>query len=189
MATFTVLYDACVLYPASLADLLMHLALTGLFRARWTDEIHEEWISALAAKRPDLDRAKLERRRDLMNRHAEDCLVTGYQPLIDGLTLPDKNDRHVLAAAIKTRAHVIVTFNLKDYPAAILNPLGIEAQHPDVFISHLLDLSPGAVCAAVKRQRESLKRPPRTVPEMLESFSKHHLPETVTRLSEFEALL
>ena len=81
MATFTALYDACVLYPASLADLLMHLAMTGLFRARWTDEIHEEWISALLKKRPDLGRAKLERRRDLMNLHAQDCLVTGYEPL------------------------------------------------------------------------------------------------------------
>ena len=105
------------------------------------------------------------------------------------MSLPDPEDRHVLAAAIRTRAHVIVTFNLKDFPEATLSPLGIEAQHPDVFLSHLLDLSPGTVCAAVKRLRESLKHPPRSAQELLESFSKHHLPETVARLSEFEELL
>ena len=154
MATFTALYDACVLYPAPLRDLLMQLALTDLFRARWTDQIHNEWIRNLLANRPELAE-QLERTRTLMNSHVRDCLVTGYEPLIEGLALPDPDDRHVLAAAIRTRASVIVTFNLKDFPANVLEPLGVESQHPDEFITHLIDLNPAAVCAAAKRQRSA----------------------------------
>lgn len=108
----------------------MHLALTGLFRAKWTAEIHEEWITALLKKRPDLSREKLERTRELMDKHAIDALVTGYEDLIPSLQLPDPNDRHVLAAAIRARADVIVTVNLRDFPSESLAPLAIEAAAP-----------------------------------------------------------
>ena len=89
MGMLTVLYDACVLYPAPLRDFLMHLALTDLFAARWTDRIHEEWIRALLGKRPDLTREQLERTRELMNAHVRDCLVTEYETLIESLHLLD----------------------------------------------------------------------------------------------------
>ena len=79
----------------------MHLAMTGLFRARWTDQIHDEWIRNVLANRPDLKAEQLKRTRELMDAHALDCLVTGYEKLIAGLTLPDPDDRHVLAAAIR----------------------------------------------------------------------------------------
>jgi predicted nucleic acid-binding protein len=108
-APFTAFYDANVLYPAELRNLLMHLALTGLFRAKWSADVHEEWISALLEKRPDLTRVELERTRALMDLHAVDALVTGYQDLTPGLALPDPKDRHVLAAAIRGQADVIVT--------------------------------------------------------------------------------
>lgn len=189
MATFTALYDACVLYPAPLRDFLMRLALSDLFRARWTDRIHEEWIEAALKDRPDLERAKLERTRDLMNMHVRDCLVNGYEPLINGLELPDVDDRHVVAAAVRARADVIVTFNLKDFPNPYLASFGIEAQHPDEFVSHLIDLAPGAVCAAAKRQREGLRSPPKSVEEYLDALSRQRLPDTVMRLSEFRHLL
>lgn len=189
MATFTALYDACVLYPAPLRDLLMRLALTDLFRARWTDQIHDEWIRNVLQNRPDLKPEQLERTRMLMNAHVRDCLVTGYEPLIEGLTLPDPDDRHVLAAAIRTRASVIVTFNLDDFPRDAIEPFGIEAQHPDEFVTHLIDLNPGMVCAAVKRQRASLRNPPRTVEEFLETLAQQHLPETVAHLREFAELI
>ena len=103
MATFTALYDACVLYPAPLRDLLMRLALTNLFRARWTDRIHEEWIEALLKQRSDLKRKQLERTKKLMNSHVRDCLVTGYEPLIEGLELPgaaDPRRRRMLVRAL-----------------------------------------------------------------------------------------
>lgn len=189
MATFTVLYDACVLYPAPLRDLLMRLALTDLFRARWTDAIHEEWIRSVLANRSDLKREQLERTRDLMNDNVRDCLVTGHEDLIEGLNLPDPNDRHVLAAAIRAGAGVIVTYNLKDFPADSLEPYGIEAQHPDEFITHLLDLSSASVCKAVKRQRASLRNPPLSAGALIDTFENQQLAETAHRLRRFSALL
>jgi hypothetical protein len=182
VAPFTALYDACVLYPAPLRDLLMRLALTDLFRARWTDAIHEEWIRNVLSDRPDLPRPQLERTRDLMNAHVRDCLVTGYEDLIEAVTLPDPDDRHILAAAIRGRADVIVTLNLSDFPAGILHSYGIEAQHPDQFVTHLLDLAPTAVYRAVKRQREALKNPPLSAEDLLKTLEKQQLVQTVAHL-------
>ena len=127
MPAFTVLVDACVLYPAPLRDLVMHLALADLFRAKWTDRIHEEWIANVLANRPDLSRGQLDRTRMLMDSHVRDALVTGYEPLIDTLALPDRGDRHVLAAAVRCNADLILTFNLRDFPPEVLEPFGIEA--------------------------------------------------------------
>ncbi|MCA9164925.1 MAG: PIN domain-containing protein, partial [Planctomycetales bacterium] len=135
MSSFTVILDACVLYPAPLRDLLMHLAMTDLFHAKWTDAIHDEWTRSVLKSRPDLKPEQLQRTRDLMNAHVRDCIVTGYESLIPSLTLPDSDDCHVLAAAIRCNADAIVTFNLKDFPAATLKPFGIDVLHPDNFLA------------------------------------------------------
>lgn len=180
-----VLYDACVLYPAPLRDLLMHLALTGLYRATWTEAIHEEWIRNLLEVRPDLSREQLERTRQLMNQHALDALITGYEYLIPTLELPDPDDRHVLAAAIHGKAEVIVTYNLSDFPATILARYGIEAHHPDDFITSLFDLNPGVVVEAVRRQRQSLRHPPKTAEELLTVLEQQRLVETVKALRRY----
>ncbi len=96
VSNFTALFDACVLFPAQLRSLLMYLALTGLFRAKWTDEIHEEWMRGVLEKYPDRTRAEVERIRDLMNAHVRDCLVTNYADLIPSLQLAVRLDhRHV----------------------------------------------------------------------------------------------
>jgi hypothetical protein len=189
VSQFTALFDACVLYPAPLRDLLMYLALTDLFRARWTNDIHEEWIRSVLKDRPDLTRDKLERTRDLMNDHVRDGLVTGFEALIPTLTLPDPDNRHVLAAAIRCGADVIVTFNLKDFPNERLRPFGIEAQHPDDFLTYQLDLAENLVCTAAKRHRASLKNPPKTVEEYLDALERQCLPKTVSVLRRFGALL
>ncbi len=133
LTSFTFLFDACVLYPAPLRDLIIELALSGLYRAKWTNRIHDEWISSLLSKRPDLNRGKLEKTRLLINASVEDSVVEGYEALSETFDLPDNNDRHVLAAAIKAQAQIIVTYNLKDFPADTLGSFGIEAQHPDDF--------------------------------------------------------
>lgn len=158
MAKFSVIYDACVLYPAPLRDLLMHLALSDLFKARWTDQIHEEWINALL-RRGKYDRSVLERTRDLMDLAVRDAKVFGYESLIDIIDLPDKDDRHVLAAAIKAGANAIITTNLIDFPDSELSKYDIEAIHPDDFIYYQIDLAPAVACGAIKRQRHSLKNP------------------------------
>lgn len=160
----------------------MWLARTDLFRARWTAAIHDEWIRSVLEDRPDLTRARLERTRDLMNATVRDCLVTDYEDLIDTLTLPDADDRHVLAAAIRAQAQVIVTYNLADFPISVLRSYGMEAQHPDDFVSQLLDSASAVVCRAVKQQREALKNPPKTAHEFLETLERQHLAQTVARL-------
>jgi hypothetical protein len=189
LANFVAIYDACVLYPAPLRDLLIRLALTGLFRAKWSAQIHDEWIRSVLARRPDLSAAQLQRTRDFMDRAVPDCLVTGHEGLIEQLHLPDVNDRHVLAAAIRCQAGVIVTFNLKDFPAAALSSYGIEVQHPDEFISHVFDLSPAAVAAAVRDQRLALKNPPKTSRELLDTLQSNGLATTVASLETMLELL
>lgn len=135
----TAVYDANVLYPAPLRDLLIRLAQAGLVRARWTDTIHDEWIRNVLANNPHVTSERLTRTRTLMNEAIRDCLVTGYEDLIASLSLPDADDRHILAAAIRAGAEVIVTYNLADFPAETLSRFDIEALHPDDFLVGLLD--------------------------------------------------
>lgn len=189
MATLTALYDACVLYPAPLRDLLVSLGGIGIFRARWSDRIHKEWIDNLLRERPDLTRKALERTQELMDKAVLDCLVMNYENLIPSLKLPDKDDRHVLAAAIRGRADVIVTMNLKHFPAKVLSEYSLEAQHPDEFVAHLLDLHPGAVCGALHEMRKRLTKPSKTPKEFLNTLERQGLAETVAALRQFKDLL
>jgi hypothetical protein len=138
---------------------------------------------------PLLSANGLARTRSLMNEAVRDCLVTGYEDLIESLSLPDPNDRHVLAAAIRADAEVVVTFNLKDFPPSALSSYGIEAQHPDDFLLGLFDAAPGPFCAAVKRQREGLRNPPKSAEELLGTLESHGLVQTVSRLRQFTELL
>ena len=186
---FTAVFDACVLYPATLRNVLMQLATTGLFRARWTDAIHDEWMRNLLESKPDIGRDNVDRLREQMDKAVQDCLVTGYESLIEGLVLPDEDDRHVLAAAIRCHAAVIVTTNLKDFPDDTLLPLGVRAQHPDEFILHLIDLDSAAVCLAVKAIRQRLKNPPYDATGLLDLLQSQGLPGTVSKLREFEKLI
>ncbi|WP_253420241.1 PIN domain-containing protein [Pseudomonas sp. GGS8] len=188
-SSFTAVYDACVLYPAPLRDFLMWLALSGRFRARWSLEIHNEWKRNLLKNRPDLTREQLDRTSDLMDQAIPDACVYGYEKLIEGLTLPDVDDRHVLAAAIRCNASVIVTFNQKDFPDETLGPFGIEAQHPDEFVDNLFDLDPAAVVAAAQRQRKQLKMPPMDVSTYLELLLRQGLTRSSKALTHYQAIL
>jgi predicted nucleic acid-binding protein len=181
---FTVVYDACVLFPAPLRDLLMRVAHAGLVKARWSDTILDECFRNIIAFRPDLDPAMLARTRRLMNTAVADSLVTGYEPLVDGLELPDPDDRHVLAAAIRSGAQVIVTSNLRDFPSDKLAPYGVEAQHPDDFVLGLIDLAPGAIASIVVQQASALKHPPHSPAELLGTLREQGLVRSVARLRE-----
>jgi hypothetical protein len=156
---YTALLDSSVLFPAFISSLLLWLAATRLFRVRWTDQIHEEWIENRLHRYPDLNRAQLERRRKRMDTEFPDSLVTDYEGLITGLSLPDLNDRHVLAAAITCRAHVLVTANLRHFPESSLAQYSILAQHPDDFILDQIDLhsdSTRLVSTAIAQHKLSL---------------------------------
>src|ERR1700722_3402852 len=133
----TALYDANILYPAPLRDLFIRIAQTGLVRAKWTEAIHDEWIRNVLKNSPHLSAERLARTRSLMNEAVRDCLVAGYEHLIESLTLPDPDDRDVLAAAIHGEAQVVVTYNLADFPEETLARFDIEPKHPDDFLSEL----------------------------------------------------
>lgn len=168
----------------------MSLATTDLFRARWSSHIHEEWIRAVLERNKgnqNVTRERLERTRLLMDTAVLDSVVTGYEELIDGLTLPDPKDRHVLAAAIRAGAEVIITFNLTHFPATALAEFDIHAEHPDQFVSQLLDLDAGAVCRAARQHR--VKNPPFTVAQYLDVLQRQELTRTVLRLRSLERLL
>lgn len=186
---FTAVYDACVLYPAPLRDFLMWLALSGRFRARWTQEIHREWKRNLLKNRTDLTIEQMDRTSELMDRAIPDACVYDFEDLITGLSLPDTNDRHVLAAAIRCGAGVIVTFNLKDFPDTCLAPYGVEAQHPDEFVENLFHLDQAVVIAAAQRQRQQLKLPPIAVEPFLDLLQRQGLVESVRALSAYRAIL
>jgi predicted nucleic acid-binding protein len=186
---FIVLFDACVLYQAPVRDLVIELAIGDLYRAKWTNRIHDEWINSLARNRPDLARAKLEATRQLINESLEDCLVERYETLTETLTLPDSDDRHVLAAAIKAHAQIIVTYNIRDFPEDYLDSFGIEAQHPDSFFLNQSDLQQSAFLAAAKRIRLALKRPPKTPQEYLDILRKSELAKTAEFLEDYIDLI
>jgi hypothetical protein len=189
MGGYVALYDACVFYPAPLRDFLIRLAMTDLFRARWTQQIHAEWTRNLLANRPDLTVDRLRRTIRLANKAVPDALVTGYEPLIKTLALPDPEDRHVLAAAIVGRADTIVTFNLKHFPLKILDRYNIEPQHPDDFIVRQMDISMPLVVRAARQQRASLTRKPKTVHEFLLTLMQQGLPQATDRLREYSELI
>ncbi|WP_350262728.1 PIN domain-containing protein (plasmid) [Pantoea sp. BJ2] len=187
---YTIVFDACVLYPAPLRSFMMYLAAGGQFRARWSEDIHEEWIRNVLLNRTELNRAQLERVRALMDRHVPDALVTGYQSLIESIRgLPDEDDRHVVAAAIVAQAEGIVTFNLRDFPDEVLSVWNLRAIHPDSFITDLTDLNITVVIDAARRQRASLLSPPFTPDEYLDCLLRQQLPETVSRLRPLAALI
>jgi predicted nucleic acid-binding protein len=181
---FVVLYDANVLYPSTLRDLLIRIAQAGLVQAKWTDRILDEVFGNLAANRPDLDPQKLDRTRGLMNRAVRDCLVTGYEPLIEAIDLPDPKDRHVLAAAIKARAQVVVTNNVKDFPSSALEAWNMEAKSADDFVLDQIDLGREAVYSAVQRIADSRERPPATFSEVLGALERNGLVESAAALRQ-----
>jgi hypothetical protein len=119
-----------------------------------------------------------------MRQALPDCLVTGYEKLISALKLPDPGDRHVLAAAIHAGAQVIVTINLKDFPDEALTPYNIEAKHPDDFVLNAIDLGPGMITQVIREQAVSLKNPPKTIHELLETLSAQGLVQSVAKLRE-----
>ena len=117
------------------------------------------------------------------------CIDSELSRPIPSLSLPDPDDRHVLAAAIRGRVDVIVTYNTKDFPEEAIAPYEVSAQHPDVFLTHVPDLAPGSVLAALQRLRQSLRNPPVEVGDYLSRLEQHGLSSFVAKLREFETLL
>ncbi|GII64453.1 hypothetical protein Skr01_45380 [Sphaerisporangium krabiense] len=179
---FVVVYDACVLYPSTLRDLLIRVAQAGLVQAKWTDRILDEVFGAISENRPDIKPQILERTRTLMIKAVRDCLVTGYEPLIESIDLPDVHDRHVVAAAIRARAQVIVTNNLRDFPSDSLVNWDVEAKSADDFVLDQVHLNQKVVWACVQQIADSWKNPPGTTEDVLVSLERCGLVQSVAEL-------
>jgi predicted nucleic acid-binding protein len=178
---FVVVYDSCVLYPNVVRDLLIRVAQAGMVQAKWTDRILDEMSRALREQR-GTEPEKLERLRGLMNDSVRDVRVTGYEPLIDAVKLPDPDDRHVLAAAIRARAQVIVTDNRKHFPATALAEWDVEAKTADGFMLDLLGLDDRIVYACINQIAESRRNPPETVGDIFNHMERSGLRRTVAAL-------
>lgn len=186
--TVTAVYDANVLYPSLLRDLLIRIALEGAVKARWSEQILDEVFRNLIQNQPDLDPKNLARTRALMNGAIRDVEVSGFAHRADRLNLPDPDDRHVLAAAIHTQADVIVTFNLKDFPTPALESHGIIAQHPDAFLTDRFDAHETLIAEAVRAIATASRYPPRTVAEIIARLEAANLPVLAQRLhSHFDS--
>lgn len=185
----TAFLDASVLYPSTVRSVLMFLAAFGTFRPLWSDDVHREWTAALARDRPDLDANQIARTRALMEAHVPGAMVTGYQARIANLVLPDANDRHVLAAALHGKADVIVTTNLKHFPAAVLATHGITAQLPDLFIHGLIAADIDSAMQAFAADRARMANPPKSVDEYLAGLESSGLVETAAALRNVADLL
>ncbi len=182
-------YDANVLYPAHLRDLLLRLAMDDLVRPHWSDDIHGEWTRNVHADRPNVTWDDLEYTRGEMDRAFPDACVDEHQEHIERLSLPDPDDRHALAVAIQIGADHIVTFNLDDFPAAQLDPHGVEAIHPDAFTSLLMDRDLEAVVEVAAKHRGSLRKPPLSMDEYLDVLRNSGLEVTTQRLEEHRSRL
>jgi predicted nucleic acid-binding protein len=173
---FIVVYDANVLYPNTLRDLLIRIAqLPHLVQAKWTDKILDETLNAVRKNFPDISAEKANILRERMNAAVRDCLVVGYEPLIEILDLPDPDDRHVLAAAIKVNAQVIVTRNRKHFPGRKLAPWGIRAKSPDDFVRDTFAIDRQAVWACVQQIVDSRTQRPVTIDDVLDELARDGL--------------
>jgi PIN domain len=179
-----VMLDASVCYPAPLRDLLMWFARVGLCEPRWSEMVHEEWIRNLLEDRPDLSPGQLAYTKSQMNKAAPMATVTGFEALIPSLNLPDLDDRHVLAAAIHGQAQFLVTHNLRHFPREALAEFGIEPIHPDDFVLNCYEDQPMLVRAALRGQRELMRKSPATQEELMETFRRQRLLRFEARLRE-----
>lgn len=189
-ARYTAVLDACVLYQLAIADSLMSIAVTGLFAAKWTKKIEEEWIGSLEKNRPEL-KGRLGSRRDDMREAVPDWEIpeVAWNSIAGSLNLPDPKDAHVLAAAIAGHADCIVTRNHQDFPPSIMAVHGIDILDPDEFIVNQWDLDNVPVMAAFKGMRARRKKPTETVEDFARTLERNGLPATAQKIREAAALI
>lgn len=177
MARFAAFLDACVLVPIVPCDTLLRLADSGAFRPLWSDRVVKEAIHALTQIHPDIDPGRILSRFRSMNEAFEDARVEGWEPLEEAIKLPDPDDRHVVAAALLGRADVIITQNVKDFPATTMGPLGIEVIKVDEFLLDLFDLNPSATRRIVAEQAAAMTRPPTELDGLLTRLARCGAPQ------------
>ncbi len=171
MSSLVVVLDANVLFPASLRDTLLRAAKEGLYKLQCTEEILDEVHRNLVGK-GIITENQAQRLKGNIRYYFSESFITHHRPLIDSMSI-NLTDRHILAAAISCRAHIIVTNNLKDFPQNILTPFGIKAKSSDEFLVEIFSLSPETMVSIIIKQARALHSPPKTVSEILSSLALH----------------
>ncbi len=177
---FTCVLDTNVIYPIEIRDLLFWLAYFDLYTPKWSIHIFDEWADVM--KRKGVDEKEVIKRIEKANQAFPDALVNNYKSLIETLDLPDEKDRHVLAAAIKINANVIVTNNLKDFPKDYLATFGLKAKNADDFITDIIDLNPEEAVKAFKKLVLNRRNPDLDEFEILDRYRKMGLKDTANYL-------
>ena len=177
---FTCVLDTNVIYPLEIRDLLFWFAYYDLYTPKWSLHIFKEWENVM--RRKSVAEKEIIKRVQKANLAFPDALVSNYEGLIEGLVLPDKDDRHVLAAAIKTNANVIVTNNLKDFPLEYLNKFGVVAKNADDFLTDIIDLNPEDATSAFRELVVNRRNPNLDEFELLDILRKLGLIDTANYL-------
>ena len=154
----TAVCDACVLYPFHQRNILIQASVDGLFDARWTEEIHDEWMRNLIANVPAIPLERLHATRRLMEFALPGALVGGFHHYVDSVALPDPDDRHVVAAAIEANASHILTWNLRDFPVKTIEKHGLVRTTPDAFLADLYDQASDLVVGSLANARRNLAK-------------------------------
>lgn len=184
-AHFTAVIDANVLFPVVIRDYLIWLSIHDLYTPKWSNKLLDEFTSIFQKKKMDLQPEQISRQVKLINNACPNALVAKYEGLIPSIDLPDENDRHVVAAAIKCNANVIVTNNLKDFPSEYLDSFGLSVVDPDTFIADMIDLSPEKCCDAFREMVLAKNKPPYTEREYLEVLRRNKLTQTAEELEKY----
>jgi len=177
---FTCVLDTNVIFPIEIRDLLFWFAYYELFTPKWSSQIFYEWDDVM--ERKGVKKEERDKRLLKANLAFPDALVQNYEPLIDTITLRDKKDRHVLAAAIKINANIIVTNNLKDFPKEYLSTFGIIAISADDFITDIIDLNPEQAVKAFKTLVLYRRNPDLDVYEVLDRLRNNGLKQAADYL-------
>jgi len=179
-----VIFDACILYPFHLRNIVVQIAVDRLVDARWSDEIHDEWIRNLVADVPGIPIERLKITRKLMNDSLPNATVTGYRTHLEAVALPDPDDRHVVAAAIAAGASVILTWNLRDFPTKELKKHGLVRQNPDAFLTALYDKAPDLTLASLANARRNLSKTRISAADFVDILKNQKLIQLATRTAK-----
>jgi predicted nucleic acid-binding protein len=177
---FKAVLDTNVIYPVIMRDLLLWFAHYEMYTPKWSPHIIDEWQQVM--ERKNVEKEEAIKRVQKINKAFADAMVQNYDGLVDSLTLPDEKDRHVLAAAIKVNADIIVTNNLKDFPAEYLNTFGLTAKTADDFLTDIIDLNPDEAIAAFREMVLNKKNPTLDEFQVLEQLRNAGLTETANYL-------
>jgi hypothetical protein len=177
-------FDACILYPFHLRNILIQAAVDRLVEARWTDQIHNEWIRSLVARRPAIPLARLKDVHHLLDDLVPAARVTGYEQHVTAVNLPDPNDRHVVAAGIAAGATIILTWNLRDFPAKELRKFGLHRESPDHFLSGLYDDAPELMIASLANARSNLTKTQLSAPDFVNMLTRQRLFQLAKRMHQ-----